>query len=414
MATNQIPRDDGFDNSLALLKEGYLYIHNRAETFQSDLFKTRIMGKNAICMRGKEAAKLFYDEDKFQRKLAVPNRIQETLIGKRAIQTLDGQKHRLRKYLFMSLMTPQQQKQLAEKTAEQWKQAKKQWETKKQIVLFEEAKKVLCKVACEWAGVPLSEREVSVRADDFISIVYVFGRVGPEHWKGRIARNRIEDWLEAVIDDTRSGTLHVDEATALYKMAFFQDKKGQHFSTHMAAVELMNVIRPIVAIATYITFAAVALHEHAGQMEKLKAGTHDDFVRFIHEVRRYYPFGPFVGARVKKTFYWKNVEFKKGTLVFLDIYGTNHDPRIWENPNEFNPDRFQNWDGNLFNFIPHGGGDPAKGHRCPGEGITVEVMRATLDFLVNHIDYHVPSQDLSYKMNQIPTLPKSGFVMSFV
>lgn len=88
MATNQIPRDDGFDNSLALLKEGYLYIHNRVETFQSDLFKTRIMGKNAICMRGKEAAKLFYDEDKFQRKLAVPNRIQETLIGKRAIQTV--------------------------------------------------------------------------------------------------------------------------------------------------------------------------------------------------------------------------------------------------------------------------------------------------------------------------------------
>lgn len=29
MSTNQIPRDEGMDNSLALLKEGYLFINNR-------------------------------------------------------------------------------------------------------------------------------------------------------------------------------------------------------------------------------------------------------------------------------------------------------------------------------------------------------------------------------------------------
>ncbi|KIO62274.1 hypothetical protein NST54_06240 [Caldifermentibacillus hisashii] len=102
MSTNQIPRDEGMDNSLALLKEGYLFINNRVEKFQSDIFETRLMGQKVICMRGKEAAELFYDVDKFQRKWAIPNRIQETLLGKRGVQTLDGKQHLIRKHLFMS------------------------------------------------------------------------------------------------------------------------------------------------------------------------------------------------------------------------------------------------------------------------------------------------------------------------
>lgn len=311
----------------------------------------------------------------------------------------------------MSLMTPPHQKQLAEQIAEYWEREKKQWERKEKIILFEEAKKVLCKVACSWAGVPLLELEADSRADDFISMVYAFGTIGPEHWKGRIARNRVEEWIEEIIENVRSGEIKAEQDSALYKMAFYKEADGQHFSTHLAAVELINVIRPIVAIATYITFSALALYEHPDQKEKLKNGTREDLERFIHEVRRFYPFGPFVGARVKKTFHWKNVEFKKGTLVFLDIYGTNRDPRIWEHPNQFDPDRFQDWDGDLYEFIPHGGGDPAKGHRCPGEGITVEIMKATLDFLINKVDYAVPNQDLSYRLDRIPTLPKSGFVI---
>jgi hypothetical protein len=51
---------------------------------------------------------------------------------------------------------------------------------------------------------------------------------------------------------------------------------------------------------------------------------------FVQEVRRFYPFFPFVAAVVKKDFTWKGFEFKEGTLTFLDLYGTNHDPEVWE------------------------------------------------------------------------------------
>lgn len=99
-------------------------------------------------------------------------------------------------------------------------------------------------------------------------------------------------------------------------------------------------------------------------------------------------------------------------LVFLDVYGINHDSRIWDNPNEFWPERFTDYKCGLFDFIPQGGGEPAKGHRCPGEGITIEIIKMFTDFLVNKIKYDVPEQDLSYSLSRIPALLKSGFVIS--
>jgi fatty-acid peroxygenase len=133
---------------------------------------------------------------------------------------------------------------------------------------------------------------------------------------------------------------------------------------------------------------------------------------FLQEVRRFYPFSPFLGASVKKDFIWKHVHFKKGRLVLLDVYGTNHDICRWVKPNRFWPENFAQSNGSLFDFIPQGGGDPATGHRCPGEGVTMGLMKESLDFLLNKIEYEVPKQDLRISLVRMPTFPKSGFRMS--
>jgi fatty-acid peroxygenase len=412
MTVTEVPHDKSLDSTLALMGEGYLFIKNRVERFQSDLFETRLLGQKVICMSGEEAAKVFYDSERFQRNGVMPYRVQQSLTGVNAIHTMDGQAHIHRKLLFMSLMTPPQQKRLAQLAMEQWQASVSKWEGSEKVVLFEEAKALLCRIACHWAGVPLQESEVKQRADDFSAMVDAFGAVGPRHWKGRIARNRAEAWIREVIESVRADKLKAAEDSALYAMAFHRELDGSQLDTQMAAIELINVLRPIVAIATFITFSALALHEHPETKEKLQSGNGAELEMFAQEVRRYYPFGPFLGARVRKNFNWNQYEFEEGTLVFLDIYGTNHDARLWPNPNKFRPERFKEWEGSLFDFIPQGGGDPAKGHRCPGEGITVEVMKASLDFLVNQVEFEVPDQDLSFSLVKMPTLPKDGFVMS--
>lgn len=410
----QVPHEQTLDSTIALLREGYLFINNRMDKYNTDIFVTHLLGQEVICMVGEEAAKVFYDSDRFQRNGAAPKRVQETLLGVQAIQTMDDQAHLHRKLLFMSLMTPPHQHRLAELAKEQWLKSVDEWKGNKEVVLFEAAKQNLCRIACHWAGVPLKEDEVKERADEFSAMVDAFGAIGPRHWKGRIARNSTEAWIKGVIEDIREGKQKADTDSALHAMAFHKQLDGSQLDSQMAAVELINVLRPIVAIATFITFSALALHEHQELKEQLRVGSSQDLERFSQEVRRFYPFGPFVGARVRKNFIWNQCEFKEGTLVFLDMYGTNHDERIWNSPNEFMPERFRDWNGSLYNFIPQGGGDPATGHRCPGEGITVEIMKASLDFLVNQIEYDVPDQELTYSLVKMPTLPESGFVMSNV
>ncbi|KAA6448872.1 cytochrome P450 [Bacillus atrophaeus] len=408
----QVPHDKALDNSLAMMREGYLFIKNRVDRYQSDLFETRLLGQKAICMSGEEAAKIFYDPERMKRNGALPKRLLKTLFGVDAIQTMDGDAHTHRKLLFMSLMTPPHQKRLAELAMQQWLAALSKWEGAEKVELFEEAKNVLCKIACQWAGVPLEESEVKERADDFSAMVDAFGAVGPRHWKGRRARPRAEEWIRDIIENVRAGKMEAEKGTALYEMAFHTELDGSRLDTQVAAVELINVLRPIVAISTFITFSALALHNHPEYKEKLKSGNGDDLEMFVQEVRRFYPFGPFLGALVRNDFVWNQCEFKEGMLVLLDLYGTNHDARLWEDPNEFRPERFRDRKEQLFDLIPQGGGDPAKGHRCPGEGITIEVMKVTLDFLVNRIAYEVPEQDLSYSLVRMPSLPESGFVIS--
>lgn len=408
----QVPQDKGLDNTLALLNEGYLFIKNRINEYQSDIFETHLLGQKVICMSGEDAAKTFYNPEFFYRNGATPKRVQKTLFGVGAIQSMDGDDHIHRKHLFMSLMTPSHQNQLTKLTMDQLEDSIKIWKEKEKIILFDEAKVILCKVACQWAGVSLNESKVKELSEDFSSMVDSFGSVGPRHWKGKKARTKSEEWIKNIIEDVRFGKIKAEEGTALHSMAFYRDLNGNQLDSHMAGVELINVLRPIVAISTYITFLALALHEYPECKDKLLTGDSKELEMFVQEVRRYYPFTPLLGARVKKDFVWNKCEFKEGMLVLLDVYGINHDPKIWNNPDKFCPERFKNRMDNAFNFIPQGGGDPSKGHRCPGEGITIGIMKTSLDFLVNKIDYDVPNQNLSYSLSKIPTFPESGFVMS--
>lgn len=75
-----VPHDKCLDNTFALYKEGYLFIKNRVDRYQSDIFETRLLGKKAICISGKEAAKLFYNAELFEKKGALPKRVQKTLM----------------------------------------------------------------------------------------------------------------------------------------------------------------------------------------------------------------------------------------------------------------------------------------------------------------------------------------------
>lgn len=413
-ATKQIPQEEGVDHSLEVLSEGYEFIPNRLRKFDSAIFATRLLGQRAIVISGKDAAALFYDENRFQRKGAVPKRIFKSLFGVGGVQGLDDAAHVHRKQLFMSLMTPERIQILKDILFDQWQIAAESWESKEKIELFSSAEEIMCRTACQWAGVPLWANELKTRTKDLAAMVDAFGGVGPRYWKGKQARTRSENWMKRIILQVRTGKRFADEDTALYQMAWHRNSDGELISTKTAAVELINILRPIVAIGRFITFSALALEQYPETRQKLLEEKDDAVQMFVQEVRRFYPFAPFLGAKVRHDFIWKGYEFKRGTLVILDLYGTNHSPALWENPNTFQPERFKEWKGSPFDFIPQGGGDYDIGHRCAGEWLTVEAMKTSLEFLTKRIDYDVPDQDLTHSMVRMPTIPKSRFIIQHV
>ncbi|WP_222615301.1 cytochrome P450 [Persicimonas caeni] len=151
------------------------------------------------------------------------------------------------------------------------------------------------------------------------------------------------------------------------------------------------------------------MHDYPRQAVDLRDADDDALELFAHEVRRFYPFFPFVAAIVRRNFTWRGYEFEEGTRTLLDLYGTNRDPRVWDAPDTFRPERFRDWDESPFNFIPQDGGDFLHNHRCAGEWITKELMEAAVDFLVHSIDYEVPAQDLSVDLSRMPAIPASCF-----
>lgn len=412
--TNPMPKEDGIDNSISLMREGYMFIVNRSHSFNSNIFKTRLLGKKAICMVGKDAAELFYDQEKFKREGAAPNRAIQTLFGENGVQTLDGADHQHRKDMLMSVMTKDKLKQLTDIAHNQWGNAVNRWEQMKKVVLYEEVQEVMCRTACEWAGIPVEEDEFQRLRKDLGALFESAGAAGPNHWRGRNARNRIEKWLQELTEKVRNGEIDTPKHTILHAFVWHRDVQNNLLEPETVAVELINILRPIVAISIYIAFIAHALDHHPTEKEKVKSRGEQYAGMFIQEVRRFYPFFPFAVAKVKQDFIWNGYTFAEGTMTLLDLFGTNHDSDVWEKPDEFNPERFADWEENLFNFIPQGGGDYFLGHRCAGEWVTIEIMQVSLDYLANQMEYDVPDQDMSYSMVSMPSIPKSKMVIENV
>ncbi len=357
---------------------------------------------------------MFSDPARFAREGAVPPRIMKTLFGLGGVQSLDGVAHRHRKAMFMQLMTPARIGALRAIASRIWLERSALWGNVDAVELYGQARGILTRAVCEWAGVPLAEREVETRARQFSCLFSSANALGPSHWRALHARGQMERWARAIVRGVRSGGVRPPTTSPVAEICSFRDLDGELLDTQVAAVELINLLRPTVATAVWIVYVALALHRYPETRESLR-DTPDYAEWFAQEVRRYFPFFPLIAARVRETFEWNEYRFDKGTRVLLDLYGTDHDVRAWRGPDVFDPLRFRDWRGDPFSFIPHGPGDPNVNHRCAGERMALELMKMAATMLATKMVYEVPSrQDLSIDWSRLPALPRSRFMLSRV
>ncbi|MGO4772105.1 cytochrome P450 [Flavobacterium sp. W22_SRS_FK3] len=100
---------------------------------------------------------------------------------------------------------------------------------------------------------------------------------------------------------------------------------------------------------------------------------------------------------------------KKGTLIGVSFYELHRNPKYWENPNEFNPERFlgEQKKHSMQYFYPFGAGP----RMCIGTGFAIYEMCLTLSYIVKK--YVIKSSKTEIEFNPLITLKPVGAEVLF-
>ena len=128
------------------------------------------------------------------------------------------------------------------------------------------------------------------------------------------------------------------------------------------------------------------------------------------ESMRLHPASPMLPPRVATNGNSKVLGFDipEGTQVLVNAWAIGRDPTIWENPNDFYPERFIGMDigviGNNFELLPFGAGRRI----CPGYPLALKVVQMTLANLVHGFSWSLPNHMKEVDLNMEETYRLTG------
>ncbi|OMH29310.1 hypothetical protein BKD30_01065 [Tersicoccus phoenicis] len=434
--TSSATRPSGHTSAgtLDLLRAGYRFMDEARARWGDPAARAapvRILGRRALLIRGTDAVRFFYDTTRFRRRGAMPWFIKAPLFGAGAVHGLDDETHRHRKQgFFLTATTPDRVDALVDVVDRGWSRALHDaLDSTRRINVYRTAIDVYGLALLRWAGVTGTDDELVARARRLAGIVDGFGVPALPWLRAMAYRRDCDAWFTEQIDRVRSAPdwpeceRHNPADLSIVELAAaHRDEHGQLLDAGTAAVELQNVVRPTIAVCRFAAFAALALAEHPELVGRVRAETAErgttvggPLARAVaHEVRRVYPFVPMLPAKARCPLHFGGHRIRRGQRVLIDILGTNNDPAEWDRPDVFDPDRFVGVAaGEIENFVPQGGGTRDRGHRCPGEGITVNLLAVTVAQLAQH-DWTMNSRGHRFPTGRMPTRPVGGPTLRLV
>lgn len=422
----EVPPDSGrsrrkFEDSFGVLTRGYgfgAHIWRRVAP-GARAAPMRLLGDEALLVRGAEGVNLFYDQSQIARHGAMPAIVQETLFGHGSVHSLDGDEHRHRKTTFVDVAYEDAQvERLAPLLEREWQRELNDWIEGGRRSAYDAAVGAFGRAIMQWAAVP-GTRDAQTRwARRLAQIVDGFGApYSPAFPLAMVNRWWSDRHAMHLIDATRSGKLAPAEQTALFAWAWHRDANGGLLPSSVAGVELQNSMRPMIAVARFVAFAAKELHDRPAWRERIAAETDQRGRRaggpiatmFAQEIRRTAPFVPMLPGWALSDVELDGRTVPKGGRVVLDILGTNLDEQSWDDPAQFDPERFRGVEDYeaLTAFVPHGGAEVRTGHRCPGEKLAIAGL-ATAIAVLSDPRISISSAGLDVNLRRLPTKPRSG------
>ncbi|XP_021625601.1 cytochrome P450 705A5 [Manihot esculenta] len=132
----------------------------------------------------------------------------------------------------------------------------------------------------------------------------------------------------------------------------------------------------------------------------------------VKETLRLYPLGPLIPRTNCEDCKIGGFDIPKETIVLINLYSIMRDPNIWDNPDEFKPERFlvsdhkeTNKQKHLMGYVPFGGGR----RMCPGSHLGLTIIHVNVASMVQCFDWKVYGGDGDG--GKVNVEAKSGMIM---
>lgn len=113
----------------------------------------------------------------------------------------------------------------------------------------------------------------------------------------------------------------------------------------------------------------------------------------INETLRMYPVAPIVPPHESsEDCVVGGYHIPKGTMLNVNLWAIQNDPKVWDEPRQFKPERFENVEGERigYKFMPFGSGRRS----CPGENMAKRVVGLALGSLIQCFEWEGGEEEI--------------------
>jgi cytochrome P450 len=409
--------------TLAFAKNPFGFIEARLAA-HGRIFRTNVLGRDAVVVAGPEAAGRFIDGSVVMREGSMPPHVQE-LFGGRSLPLLDGEAHKARKSVInqgfgraaLAAYLP-----IIQQSVERYFAA---WPGAGEIRWLDEMKRLSIEVICTTvlgmqpgAEMDRLRRDYGVLTGGFATLP--INLPGTRYRKALQARDRILAVLRRLVRERRAAP--ADDGLSRILAA-----AGTTVADDDVALEAHHIV--IAGFIVYAELGAIVrqLTEHPAVRARLAAEIAERapaaaltletlagmpyLLQFVNEVKRLCPIVAAVFGKSRQPFELDGVAVPAGWMVMWAVTPSHVGQSLYSDPERFDPDRFSparaEEKRHEHAFAPQGAG-PATGHRCPGLDFATYFMEVFTVVLLRGHTWELPPQSFDFDFTKTPPEMKDG------
>ena len=419
-------------DTLAFARDAGGFLARRAREL-GPVFEINVFGHPTACFVGPEAFALILDDRNVERASANPPHV-EAIFNPRAVPFLDGSTQRRRKRLLLKAFTESALDgylPIIERVVARYTQ---RWVEKERFRWVPEINSLGFSIAGALFVGASSDR-------DDPEIEEAFGKVAagllslpvnlPFTPYGQALKAR--DYLLSIVDRALDAGERATQGGTNVLARLQQARDGDdRLARDELRIETFHFFGAYSAVIGGLSFLVSALGRFPDEADRARAEVLREsrtgpltlaslrkleyLDRFTREVRRAMPILPltFFG-RVKQEMTFQGVRIPEGHRAIGCIGATLLDPSTFPDPDRFDPDRWLTpTEQQKRAWVPHGGGNPADGHRCAGEALADLMMRAlAVHLLRSHQWTFEAGQDFAPTKDKLFATPVDGLRVRF-